>query len=324
MSNRFYLSIYGLFVVMCSARLVDAEFSVKVLVERTGKVVEASVRLGAIARIATLTKEGYDLLPQIEQLEVGRIAFPGDDILISGEKIAELLNDLKLASAGASSPLIGYEIPSQVKVTRIGRTVAQSELENALMAKTGEALEITSLRSTDKGLVYPQLSSLEVVGIEQLSQGARRVTVKVRSSDGEELLRIFDVKINYIAELPILARAVNKGEALNAEDVVMARFSGSAIPSGVAKAIGDIEGKVAIRALSAGEAIVTRSLESPKVLVKGSTVSATYTVGGLLVTARVQALEDGAPGTIVQVRNTATQRVIEGRVTENGLVEVLP
>jgi flagella basal body P-ring formation protein FlgA len=67
-------------------------------------------------------------------------------------------------------------------------------------------------------------------------------------------------------------------------------------------------------ALQAGSPVFARSVKARPVIHRGQAADALVQDGALSITMKVEALEDGAPGQIIRVRNAQSRRDIRGKV----------
>lgn len=90
----------------------------------------------------------------------------------------------------------------------------------------------------------------------------------------------------------------------------------------VAMSANDIVGMVATRTLLPGQSIPMAAVAPPRVLRAGAPVTMIYVDGGLTIEASGSALQDGAAGQIVKVRNDDSGVTVSGRVRPDGSVLV--
>jgi len=81
-------------------------------------------------------------------------------------------------------------------------------------------------------------------------------------------------------------------------------------------------GKMARRTLLPGMAIPLAALDFPRLVVNGAVVSLVYIEGGLSISAVGMALQDGAAGDFVKVRNDDSGVTVTGVVQPDGAVRV--
>jgi flagellar basal body P-ring formation protein FlgA len=122
------------------------------------------------------------------------------------------------------------------------------------------------------------------------------------------------------ADVPVLARSVERGELLGRAD-----FLQEPRPAVQARgAVGPAEaaGLEAVRRLPAGSIVRRADLAEPQLVRRGEPVTLTVEAGALVITAQGRALSGGGVGDPVRVVNLATSRTIEGRVAGPGRVRV--
>lgn len=84
----------------------------------------------------------------------------------------------------------------------------------------------------------------------------------------------------------------------------------------------DLIGKVARRTLLPGRAIPLQGLDNPRLIRNGSIVKMIYVDGGLQIETDGAALQDGAIGDVIRLRNVDSGIAVEGRVQADGTVLV--
>ena len=123
------------------------------------------------------------------------------------------------------------------------------------------------------------------------------------------------------AELPVLARAIAKGEIVSAGDFTLGER-----PYGEARgALGPDEaaGKEAFRSLQAGVPVRAADLIPPQLVRRGEPVTIAVRSGALAITAQGKALASGAKGESVRVVSLATNRTLDGVVDAPGIVRIV-
>jgi flagella basal body P-ring formation protein FlgA len=111
--------------------------------------------------------------------------------------------------------------------------------------------------------------------------------------------------------LPVLARAVARGEAIGAGDISYIETPASRAPADAVFDIRAIVGLSARRALRAGVALKPHDLERPAVIAKGDIVVVRFESGALALSARARALDDVALGDQARFVNLQSNRVID-------------
>jgi len=112
------------------------------------------------------------------------------------------------------------------------------------------------------------------------------------------------------------------GDLIRDDMLVDAPLTAPASSGPVALGAEDIVGMVARRTLLPGQSIPINALAAPRVVRAGSAVKLVYIDGGLEITTVGSALQDGAVGQRVQVRNDDSGVTVSGRVRPDGAVQV--
>lgn len=122
-------------------------------------------------------------------------------------------------------------------------------------------------------------------------------------------------------EVAVLARPIQRGEILSADDFVYEKRSPNmgrgAIEADAAK------GMEAVRPLSPGSIVRVSDIIAPRLVRRGEPVLIAYKVGGLTITTQGRALASAGAGDPVRVVTTSTQRTLDGFVAGNGLVRIV-
>lgn len=81
-------------------------------------------------------------------------------------------------------------------------------------------------------------------------------------------------------------------------------------------------GKVARQTLLPGRPISTEAIREPHAVTQGQAAMIIFQSGALTITGSAMALESGAPGDVVSVRNMDSGRIIKGTIGSDGAVHV--
>ena len=84
----------------------------------------------------------------------------------------------------------------------------------------------------------------------------------------------------------------------------------------------EIEGKVARRTLLPGRLIPTGSVCEPYLVETGSPVTVMFVEGGLTISTKAVALQSGAAGDMIRLRNMDSGVVLSGIVLADGTVRI--
>lgn len=202
-----------------------------------------------------------------------------------------------------------------------------------VLAEVEAAAKRHLLRQADSGaLVEPQFTLTVLRGSRPLAECARAVTVDAVDTRqpgrmrfaavcaGEQGWRYeFVVKAQVSARVAVAANDIPAGKVLAEEDLALERHDISAIAdsSGDTRELVGLSGR---RALRAGEVLRMALLAAPTLVKRGDGVRIVAKAGPVEVSMAGEALDNGARGATVRVRN-GNGNVIRARVTAAGIVE---
>ena len=124
--------------------------------------------------------------------------------------------------------------------------------------------------------------------------------------------------------LPVPAVAIRAGELIRDDMITERAFAQSLL--GVAMFIEGrqvLVGRMARRALLPGQPIPTNSVEDPFTIARGAMVKVVVEDSGLSIVTYGSAMQSGAPGALIPVRNTDTGVIIRAIVQPDGTVKVV-
>ena len=152
-----------------------------------------------------------------------------------------------------------------------------------------------------------------------------RVRLIVRASAGALLLLAFArAATAEERRLPVPAVTIRPGEVIKDEMIAERAFAPNLL--GVAMFIEGrpaLVGRMARRTLLPGQPIPTSAVEDPWAVARGAVVKIVVEDNGLSIVAYGSAMQSGAIGTLISVRNTDTGVIIRGIVQPDGTIKVV-
>jgi flagella basal body P-ring formation protein FlgA len=127
-----------------------------------------------------------------------------------------------------------------------------------------------------------------------------------------------------VAEVPVLAHRVGRGDVIGQADLVMAKVAVSQIGRDTLTAAKDIIGLEPTRPLMPGMPIRSQDVRAQVLVPKNSLVTIVLRRAGMELTVQGKALDEGSRGDTVRVMNTKSQRLLEAQVDGPGIVVLTP
>lgn len=142
-------------------------------------------------------------------------------------------------------------------------------------------------------------------------------------ADGNPVIRSeLQGKYYVLTEAYVPNRNINKGEVITAADLKVVKIRSNRIKANVMTTIEQIQDKEAKRALKEGKLISGREIGEKILVRKGDIVSLIYKTEQMQITAKGQALSDGAKNQKIEVENTKSKKKVYGTVVDADTVEV--
>jgi flagellar basal body P-ring formation protein FlgA len=123
-------------------------------------------------------------------------------------------------------------------------------------------------------------------------------------------------------EVAVLTRAIARGEAIGIDDVTFVAAS-AATPADAIAELDQLVGMSARRALAPDRPLRASDVMVTPAVKRGEPVTLMFQSGAMRIAMRARALEDGAPGEVVRVLNTDSNRTVEALVEAPGVARVL-
>lgn len=123
---------------------------------------------------------------------------------------------------------------------------------------------------------------------------------------------------------PVVVSTVSlpRGSRISASQVKLQNMETSSLHYTYFRKMEEVIGTTTTRAIKSGDTIFTNMVKASNAVHKGDSVVIRAVVGSLAVRIKGTALQDGAIGKQIRVRNDQSQRIIRAVVTGSGQVEV--
>lgn len=148
-------------------------------------------------------------------------------------------------------------------------------------------------------------------------------SVEVRCPDTPGWRTFVPLRLREDSAVVVLARGVRAGEPLKPEDLLVQQRDVAAVAGTTFTATEGLVGRVPRRGLPAGAVLTEQALASEVLLRRGDPVVLVSRLGGIEVRAEGRAMGNAAAGGNVSVENLVSRRIVRGRATASGEVEVL-
>jgi len=287
----------------------------RISVGRAATVESGTVRL---ADVAVLVGTGTDFAG----VDLGPAPDPGGSRRLDGITILQ-----KLRAAGLDDGKTRYEIPASVRIARAYQDVTADEIRNAVERQASSVLGPgEQLRSVDVGgsaRIPPGQFDIRLGANAPAARGYhRRVDVDLMQEGG--VVATVPARLEVISSGPVvtLKHAVARGTVLGRGDLSVEERETTGLSGNVVTSLEDAVGRETRAALSAGSPLTVAALASPLLVRRGDVVTVVVETPAMRLSAPGDALEAGAAGARIRVRNRKSQQELSGEVVERGIVLV--
>ncbi|MBM3289564.1 MAG: flagellar basal body P-ring formation protein FlgA [Candidatus Hydrogenedentes bacterium] len=306
------------FTALTAAFIAVAASADTIMLKTEAYVKGPMVRLGDIADITGANAE------QLGALEIGSAAAPG-----ASKRIDSAVLKMRLNGAGASSVDIQGS-PSVVATTLsldLSREVLTDDLRTFIQTQLpwdGPETTIDILDEPDPVTVPEGEVAVKWIPSPQyrwIGQGTFRGDIEV---DGKVKRTVYaKANVEAFDDVIVCARDVPRGKAIAVTDL---RFEKRALSQQRGDAVYDLEeavGMIARDDIFMGETLSRRSLVPKQLVKRNQLVVVEAQAGALVVRSRAKSLDNGGAGDIVRLMNPDSKTEYQGRVRDDGSVEVL-
>jgi flagellar basal body P-ring formation protein FlgA len=239
-----------------------------------------------------------------------------------------LLSIFVLPLTGAANAYTDGSSPSHYEKPLFQLTVkdAEAAIAKALTeAGAGDNLAATIVsRKSDVLFTHGQPVIAEIRGL-QFDKQARQWSANILFIADKDVISAIPSsgRFEEIMSIPVLKRNVRNGDAISVSDIELVPFSVSRVSSNTVTDMRMLVGKSPVHSISARRPIRANEIENPTIVKKNSIVQINYSTPGLQIVTAGQAIEDGALGDIISVRNVNSKRIVRAVIEDESNVKIV-
>lgn len=152
--------------------------------------------------------------------------------------------------------------------------------------------------------------------------GNGRITLGMKCSGDQPWQVFLAAEVIEKVRVLIAKHPLPKGHTLSPTDTEWKEFNQNRVPADSVKELPMIQGKITSRFVAAGRPLQTGLLSDPITIFKDDIVQIIYDSKGMQVSSTGIALQNGATGEKIRVRNRSSQREVEGRIKSPGVIKI--
>ncbi|TQF34355.1 flagellar basal body P-ring formation chaperone FlgA [Bradyrhizobium sp. UNPA324] len=220
----------------------------------------------------------------------------------------------------------------EVQVTRLARTLASKDLENAVASALerrfglGDAANIAV--TFDRGVTEMRLDASNSGAMQPVAtrydarSGRFDLAFEIANDNNPTPTKLrFSGTAIEMVEVAVLTRDIDRADTLKSSDVALERRPKAEVTGEPASRERSV-GMQLRRAMRAGTPLRAADIVKPDFVVRDQAVTVIFQAPGLYLTTRGKAIESGAEGDTVSVLNLQSKRTLTGVVTGRGQVTI--
>ena len=220
-------------------------------------------------------------------------------------------------STTVSAPASSY---FNITAEDAGKAVADQLVLQAVEKKAEVSLAAGSPR-----VLYSADHPLKIVIHSlQVDPNAKRWQAQAYILSGGKTETVQPISGTYIAmiDVPVLTRQLGRNDVIAASDLTTKAFPDRQLRKETVTDMAQLVGQSPRAVISMGRPIRLNELSAPIVIKKGDAVQMTYTNKYMSIKATGIALQDGAKGELIRIKNDKSGKAVSGRVESAGHIEV--
>jgi flagella basal body P-ring formation protein FlgA len=206
-----------------------------------------------------------------------------------------------------------------------GRDASTTVSQALMKAGAGDNVKASIYGAGDETIIATASGpiSADVDNVDIDKQHSRWSAELLLSANGKNLAPVkLSGRYDTMTQLPMLKRRVQSNEVISADDIEWMAWPATHLRKSTVIDPKDLIGKSPRRIISQDRPIREDEIANPALIAKGMQVTLVYKTPTLEIKTLGEALDSGAKGEVIRVRNIASKSIIEGTIEAGDSVRV--
>lgn len=264
----------------------------------------------------------FDDVPEKKDAVVGNAPAPGQLVILNARTLTRMANIYNIAWTSKSPA-------DQVVVRSSAQTITTADITD-LIKKDLEERGVKGKFGINLNNVAPSLTlpgyAEATAEITQMSYTAGRdvFSAVVVAPNAQNPLKSVMVSgtIEKTVSIPVLRTSVMSGDIIGSSDIEWKELPERQLTNDTMIDADKLIGKTPVRVVDAGVPVRVRDIVAPQMVARGDEVLIQFHQGGLQLTAKGKAMQNGAEGDYIRVMNLSSNQSLRAEVTGDKLVLV--
>ena len=253
---------------------------------------------------------------------VGRAPAPGADMTLNARTLTRIATAYNLDWKAQS-------LTDQSLIKREAHTVSALDIEDAVkvaLVKRGVegnyGIVLSNVTST---LVLPgNVPATAEVSNLVYTPGRNVFVATIAAPSADNPVKTMNVSgtIQKTVQVPVMKGTFKKGDIIGSTDLEWIDVAqNTLLPDSILDA-DSLIGKTPVRFLAVGQPLRAKDVENPQLVARGDDVTIIFNLGGMQLTAKGKAMQNGAEGDLIRTVNVTSNRSMNAKVTGDRVVTV--
>jgi flagella basal body P-ring formation protein FlgA len=278
-----------------------------------------------LGQIADIDTDNPVLREQLEACVVGRAPLPGKSREVDGDYL-----NVKLKQAGIDITRIALQTPDQIEVTRASRTISEQALADMARRFLEAQVPFDRQRVTIKkiqvsqAVVLPPGDMTYQIALPSKTDFVGTVPLAITFlCNGEFAKKVWAIATVEVLQDVIVARKpLGRYQVIGEDDIHRQTLDLAQLPNNVFTTAEEVIGLRAKRTIDAQTVLTPNMIEAPPVINRGDIVVMIAESGGLRISTKAEAREQGGKGERIKVMNIDSRKYVYAFVVDSHTVKV--
>ncbi len=248
----------------------------------------------------------------------------------SGESLVLNTNDLMRISRAFKLNWYPSNQMDQVVIKTSENLISRQDIESLVKAEIKKLDKMSdksfALKLKDRNIeIFVQGEESPNLNVKDLTIDFGKSTFRAKvtaSTSDNNIEKIVSGNIKYLISVPVLSRRIDKGDIIDEYDLTFLELSSHQIGSNVITNKSNLIGMSPRNSIDPMQQVKRTDVHPPIIVQKGDIITMILSKGGMSLTAQGKALNKGAYGDLIKVKNTSSSIIIDGIITAPKKVSV--
>lgn len=253
---------------------------------------------------------------------IGAAPHPGEDMTLNARTLYRIAKALDLGWKPVSAQ-------EQITVRRDATVISYADIERKLKSKIEEkgvhGHYSFSLNNGKPSMVIPASfnPSIEITQFEYDTQKDIFTATLVSPSRSNPIKKMsVSGSIERLVTVPVLRSSLQNGDIIGKNDINLINVPQDKLQHDVVMDENKLIGMTPRRVVHAGKFVLNGMLQRPQIVGRGEPITIEFKSGSLTLTAKGRALQDGAKGDLIRVKNMNSNLTVDAIITASNQVKV--